>query len=307
MATNSSNPDFRLSNSNSGSFPLTSQRTFLGSSISKFSVTAGFGDTTSSLGIDLVDDLRNSADNTALGIGQDVYHGPNGDQFSPPPVGSPVFFSFGKGYPTVSQSFAKAYDDVYGTQTTTPKTVGYDDFAFGGILQTYNQTRSSGGDPLYSVQVKDPREVLANTEIILRNYAGSTFDTPNMFNVYGFLEYNASSAFRTMMGGSTLDILQRTDFGNGNIVYNGTDMYYGIAASSDGITYSESLGWLNSPDFDGVPDLFPITGTGMSRTGPQGIPYYRIIQSLNAMMGWNSRLPSEYVNCLLYTSDAADE
>lgn len=272
------------------------QRTFLGASIRKFSVNAGFGQNSSTLGVDLVEDIKGTGDGTALGLGQDPYHRGNGlpDKFTPPPVGSPVFFAFGdNGFPTTHDSFYKALDDAYGTSYADPSIFGYNDLAFGGILQTYNQSRSTNGDPLYSVQVTDPREILSNTEIVLRNYGGTTFNNQNMFNVYGFLEYNSNVKPADIAGTfGTADPLVGDETG-----YSGTDMYYNGQVAVDGITYQESLGFDTSGGFipGQPPRIFPITGTGFSRVGPQGIPYYRIVQALNAMMGLNGELPAEYV------------
>ena len=42
---------------------------------------------------------------------------------------------------------------------------------------------------------------------------------------------------------------------------------------------------------------FPITGVGMSRRGPHGIPYYRVVQAMNAIFGYDlyqGELPQEY-------------
>jgi len=80
------------------------QRTFLGASITNCSLTAGFGDTASTLGVNLVEDEYNIGDGTGRGDGQDPYfNSGSGDQFNPPPVGSPVFFSLGPSYATPTQ------------------------------------------------------------------------------------------------------------------------------------------------------------------------------------------------------------
>ena len=297
MANSRSTPDFFANQSSAVPGSTFGQRTFLGSSIRSFSLSAGFGSSSTTMGVELVDDERNSSDGTEQGLGQDAYHGPNRDQFAPPPVGSPVFFAFGKDYPTVQQSFMKTMDDIYGGNNISPGDVGYDDLAFGGILQTYNQTRSTQGDPLYTAQIVDPREILSNTEIILRNYAGTTFNTPNIFNVYGFLEYNPTTSTRQIFSNHVMDPLTRVNNGNGDISYSGTDMYYKFSdIAGVGFSYADSLGFNNEVDLGNTPSVFPITGTAFSRVGPQGVPYYRIIQAMNAMMGWNGGMPQEYID-----------
>ena len=93
------------------------QQTFLGASIRNFNLNAGFGDTSSSLSVDLVTDEYNHSDGTLLGSGDDVYHNGSKDVFQPPVVGSPVFFKFGQNPATVEQAFRKTFDDTYGFYT----------------------------------------------------------------------------------------------------------------------------------------------------------------------------------------------
>lgn len=93
------------------------QQTFLGASIRNFNLNAGFGDSSSSLSVDLVSDEYNKSDGTLLGSGDDVYHNGSRDQFEPPVVGSPVFFKFGQNPATVEQSFRRTFDDTYGFYT----------------------------------------------------------------------------------------------------------------------------------------------------------------------------------------------
>ena len=273
-----------------------SQRTFLGSSVSKFTLNAGFGSTVSSLGVNLIDDQINKGDLTGKGAGQDPYHNTvDGDRFTPPPVGSPVFFSSGPAYPndtskplpTTEDSFRKTMDDLYDTNTTDDQKIGYYDLAFGGLLQTYNQTRSATGNPVYTVKVVDPREILSNVELILRNFAGSTMNNMNMFNLYGFLEFNGVAID---LEDYNEDLLTREVDDKGKTKYDGTDMRYTGSPQS----YEESLQWSGANS--GQPTKFPITGTGMSRIGPQGIPYYRVVQALNALGGLYGPIPAEYAD-----------
>ena len=72
------------------------QQTFLGASVRSFNLAGGFGDSSSSLSTSLVADEYNKSDKLGLGLGDDVYHNGKYDKFAPPPVGSPVFFKFGK-------------------------------------------------------------------------------------------------------------------------------------------------------------------------------------------------------------------
>jgi hypothetical protein len=295
-----------------GTVPTYDQQTFLGASIVNFTISAGFGDSSSTLGIELVEDEYNSGDGTGLGLGCDVYHSGKNDRFSPPPVGSPVFFTFGLNRAPIKEAFKKTFDDLYGLSTASATgTSGYYNLNFGGILQTYTQNRSNSNIAAYSVQVVDPREILTNVQIILNNYAGSNYSMPNVFNVYGFLEfdsinYDNATYFKDPLKTSRLQkyYYPNTDTTNfGKYYYSGVDMYYNTTVPTSGLyedattfDYGKSgSAWVNPPTPLG--NKFPITGVGMSRRGPHGIPYYRVVQAMNAIFGYDlykGELPAEY-------------
>ena len=294
------------------------QQTFLGASISSFNISAGFGDNSSTLSVQLVEDEYNVSDRTSSGQGQDVYHSGVRDHFAPPPVGSPVFFTFGTKRASVANTFQKAYDDLYGLSGVPSSTSGYYHFSFGGILQSYTQNKNSTGGLTYSVQVVDPREILSNVQIILNNYAGSTYGGMNLINVYGFLEFNSALYETQFLSSGNAFPLKKIQYSDGTYDFRGTDMYYSsgtfpASGIRSGIAYStfynDSLKFVStssssttsnptvptSPSSSAtLPSKFPITGTGRSRRCPQGIPYYRIVQAINAMSGFNGQLPEEY-------------
>lgn len=293
------------------------QQTFLGASIRNFTMSAGFGDESSTLSIDLVEDEYNTSDGTGQGSGVDVYHNGKYDEFVPPFVGSPVFFTFGKDYATVEQAYLGVYDYIYGSGTTASgvgvsdgnyqgaisgvvrddlaeneyydieksgtviveqdENIGRGHLTFGGILQSFVETRSPQGNSVYSVKVSDPREILNSVNLILNNFTGSINKTDNLYNLYGFLEHNPSDATVEELGGEDAqDVLTRTVDANGKVSYGGTDSYL---SSGGAVSYSG----------------FPITGTGFSRRSDRGIPFYRVVQSVNALMGVNAEyLPQEY-------------
>ncbi len=288
------------------------QQTFLGASIRSFNVSAGFGDTSSTLSVQLVEDEYNKSDQQSYGLGDDPYHNGVSDRFVPPPVGSPVFFKFGKTFATTEQAWKKSFDDLYGYSAYTG--VGANHFVFGGILQSYVQNKGVDGSPLYSVQVVDPREILSNASIILNNYAGSIFNNKNYFNVYGFLEYDVSDSLKNKFERLSLpgfnygpiestktwstsnptvpykpkdkkdNILQKTvDPKTGQFYYFGNDMYRFQPPSSN----------ISKETF---PEFFPMTGQGFSRRSEQGIPWYRVRQALNALFNYNGLLPQEYID-----------
>jgi hypothetical protein len=270
------------------------QQTFLGASVRNFNINAGYGDTTSTLSVELVNDEFNRSDSTGAGLGDDVYHDGQRDRFMPPPVGSPVYFKFGNVKAPVNEAYKAIYDTIYGT-ADAERSVGRFHLCFGGILQSYVQNRGPGGNPLYSVQVVDPREILSNVELILNNYSGTTFNNKNMFNLYGFLEFNPSKRlvrsleqFYPIKRVLTKNINPQT----GTYTFSGTDLY-----AQQQVLFEENfilpidMSWSSL-----FPVKFPITGTGFSRRCPQGIPYYRIRQALYALLGINGSLPQEYVD-----------
>ena len=240
------------------------QQTFLGASIRSFNISAGFGDTSSQLSVDLVNDEYNKSDGLPLGQGDDVYHNGLIDTFQPPVVGTPVYFKFGKNFATIDQAYRKTLDGTY-NESTIPSVIdfptvttngditqipgdnyllrdttgtganavhtwvdksslldatnnsrGKDHFVFGGILQSYTQTKGPNGNPLYSLNVTDPREILSNATVILNNYQGTTFNNKNLFNVYGFLEYDVSDELKEEIEGT--DVLPNLDLNSKNIL-----------------------------------------------------------------------------------------
>lgn len=112
---------------------------FLGASVTSFTAAVGWNDQTGSLNVSLVEDTSVN------------------DDFSPPPIGSPVYFEF-------------------------------NDFKFGGLLQSWEQLGDSDGNPTYVVVVNDPREIVEGTQLILDGYSGTTLGVKNIFNCYGYLE-----------------------------------------------------------------------------------------------------------------------
>jgi hypothetical protein len=275
------------------------QQTFLGASIRNFSINAGYGDSASTMSIDLVEDEFNVSDRTGLGLGSDVYHNGIKDTFNPPFTGSPVYFNFGKQKVSINDSYKKMYDDLYDlnyvSQTNAP---GQFHFNFGGILQSFVQNRGPGGNPLYSAQVVDPREILSNVVLILNNYSGTTFNNKNMFNLYGFLEYDPTDALRQQfdLEYPYKDFFRKiVDPTTGNYRFDGYDMYskYDLTTLnlSTSRIYEEIIDY--SSEF---PAKFPITGIGLSRRGSQGIPYYRIRQAINALLGVDGKLPQEDID-----------
>jgi len=319
------------------------QQTFLGASIRSFSINGGFGDNSSTLSVELVNDEYNKSDQTGLGGGDDPYHNGVRDFFSPPPVGSPVYFKFGMNLATIEEAYRSTFDSLYKVNTfpvfTDPVYDGpfnpltfenlennqlvdfynpaggsgtYVDISsyirsasrgkyhtvFGGILQSYLQNKGPGGSPTFSIQVIDPREILSNTVLILNNYTGTIFNHHNILNIYGFLEYNPSDDTINFIKSKlpTENILTKYTLPSGQTFFRGNDTYSNIPlTTTTTTTYNPNATTTPYPATLPVGTVtFPMTGTGFSRRGPQGIPYYRVKQAVNALMQYNMELPLEY-------------
>lgn len=327
------------------------QQTFLGASVRNFDLNAGFGDTTSSLSVSLVEDEYNKSDETGLGSGDDIYHNGIKDQFSPPLPGTPVFFKFGKNTADIEQSWRKTFDDTYGDNTLNLPIVfptvttngpidsvpdhyhflksktgtgtsqvntwenrsilydntlndyrrGYAHFVFGGILQTYTQNRGPGGNPVYNLSVQDPREILSNATMILNNYAGTTYNNKNLFNLYGFLEYDVSDSLQSTIetGAESKSVLKKVVASDGSVSYGGIieastiPTEVGAVSSYRPDTYKfQDYGTFSLTNY---PPFFPVTGQGYARRSDQGMPIYRIFQAMETLFEHYGNLPDEYV------------
>ena len=327
------------------------QQTFLGASIQNFDLSAGFGDTSSSLSVSVVEDEYNVSDQKALGLGDDPYHNGTKDTFQPPIVGSPVFFKFGKNPASIEQAWRKTYDDTYdyntlnlpisfptiitnGPITSIPADYhflvsktgtgssqvntwedrsilydniaddyrrGYAHFVFGGILQSYTQNRGPGGNPTYNLSVQDPREILSNATMILNNYAGTTYNNKNLFNIYGFLEYDVSDNLQTQInaGLESKSVLKKSVDALGNVSYGGI-IEQSILPAQIGTVSSYRPDTYKFQDYitfslTNYPPYFPVTGQGYARRSELGMPLYRIFQAMETLFEFYGTLPDEYV------------
>lgn len=298
------------------------QQTFLGLSIASWNATAGFGDSSSSLTVDLVQDELNNSDATPSGTGHDVYWDvEKGDQFAAIPAGSPVFFSFGRERAPTKDAFLHVLDSFYNGTTSievkyaTEKDIdgqdadgnriraagqyksgtrGHNHFTFAGILQAYNQSLSANGQNSYQVKVTDAREILSNVTLILNGYQNSLLGMTNLMNVYGLLEHNPENSVLRERFEPDYYLYQR----NIDLGYvlpqvssgEGTDMYYGDTFYSMGSIKHDWKDNVYTRGLRGDPKQFPITGTGMSRRDANGIPYYRVMQGINTLLNFNRNI-----------------
>jgi len=83
--------------------------------------------------------------------------------------------------PSLNQTFSRP--DV-----GSPQTFQFGKLKFRGLIQSWTESRSVNGKPVFDVRLTDAREVLAGTQVIVNSYAGSVFGVPNILNVFGFFE-----------------------------------------------------------------------------------------------------------------------
>lgn len=328
------------------------QQTFLGGSIRSFSMNGGFGDSSSNLSVELINDEFNESDKTPYGQGADEYHGGQRDFVLPPMPGSPVYFKFGEHRASVTEAYWRTFDRLYGYNTPLDSTYnlikthdaidtktnytrytagpqaapvnlgdnifaslrvgstynlhayrgmaagtnpsrGYDHITFGGLLQSFVETKGPNGNAIFHVQVTDPREILSNVSVILNNYTGTTFGEHNILNVYGFLESpvppEISSAMQSSFGQP--NPLIRDSDNMGNVFFRGAIRNpenpgpYQVKYIPPDSYVTATVGAAFGRNFSFC-RAFPMTGPGMSRRCDQGIPWYRVRDAINVLMGW---------------------
>ena len=184
---------------------------------------------------------------------------------------------------------------------------GYYHFAFGGLLQSVQENTDTNGKCLITVNVVDPREVLSNCVIILNSWQGETLGIDNIFNVYGFLEYDLEENLQEELDAISVEksVLIRKVDADGIISYEGSpnpdllDMYEFGKTSDEGdpqpmrdeeMTSETELEGMEGP----LPRYLPITGQGFSRRTDAGIPWYRVSQALKALSETDGELPQDY-------------
>lgn len=74
-------------------------------------------------------------------------------------------------------------------------------FRFNGLLQKVEKRNDTGGLPTYDVVVEDPRDILANCEVILGGYSGSVGGVRNLISPFGYWE-NRVGFGRSLVNGS---------------------------------------------------------------------------------------------------------
>ena len=142
------------------------QTLFMGASVIQFSANAAWNNADGGLNVEVVEDkcqgnvrvYANGASSLSTTTGP--------DNFSPPPVGSPVFFYYGG-------------------------------FQMGGILQSWVQNDSAEGAKTYAINVSGPNKLFEGVQVILASYDGPTMGVPNLINVHGFIESSCNQCGET--------------------------------------------------------------------------------------------------------------
>ena len=183
------------------------QTLFLGCSIASFSASVGWNKQTTEITITLVQDdcgveaMKDSSGNDIVAYGDD------GDAYTVPldPPGLPGAGLSGTIIENKLYSNPKIYYDThlekrhwvkadpgfftYGKNGTEAASLGsavyfrVADFEFCGLLQSWSESKGTGGNPTYSVKIVDPRAVLEGTELIIGDYASSVHGTFILINV----------------------------------------------------------------------------------------------------------------------------
>lgn len=106
----------------------------------------------------------------------------------------------------------------------------YGSLSFTGLVRDVTMSGSSGGYPLYSITLVDPRVLLSGVQIMLGEYYGGV-SVPNVANIYGYLERNGfgnsgANSSGIVWGQILLGIDQVLGLGNGG-QYGGQISYKG--------------------------------------------------------------------------------
>ena len=162
------------------------QTIFLGISVLTFTASVGWNEQVSQLNVQLVEDpcisttdkvywdsnlnrqTTKAADDGFLG--EDRWERADGSQYSGNQEGSDTKIS-----DAIELIGLPAYFRI-------------GDFEFSGLISAWTRDNSTSGNPIYTISLVDPRQLLEGTRLILDDYSGSVEDTYNLFNVYGYME-----------------------------------------------------------------------------------------------------------------------
>jgi len=166
------------------------QTSFLGCSVISFVMTHGWNEQSSELTVELVQDpcpsnrvWWDSNLNRQFGVRSDP-------GFKYPEPGSPVYFRI-----------------ETNPEASNPLDRG--GFEYSGLVSSWTEKRDSGGNPIFTVRISDPRDVLGNSQIILNDYTGSIYNVYNLINVQGFVESFGETCSSSLSGGLSNFVSER--------------------------------------------------------------------------------------------------
>ncbi len=133
-----------------------------------------------------------------------------------------------------------------------PKEFKYEGFTFGGLIQSVARNDNSGGSPIYTITMVDPRSLLGGVKVILGDYSGQTGGVPNIINVFGYYESVAFGGSGSNGGGISWSKIKKALI---DLIYNKTASNYGGQISYKGFNYR-----INFDNLPSLPEYFRISG-----------------------------------------------
>ena len=144
---------------------------FLGASVISFQANVGWGDSASSVTVQLVEDPE----------------------------------------PTCDGRTKKYLDEKFAVQETTlpdsgffglqcnligvPVLFRYDTFEFAGLIASWEESTDSAGRNIYTVNIDGPAKLLGFLTLVIDSYSGDVTNVPNTANLFGFYEKDSCSTF----------------------------------------------------------------------------------------------------------------
>jgi len=185
------------------------QTLFLGASVKDFTLTAGWNEQASNLTVTLVEDTRCAGNKVYWDENLNRQSGVMVDPgFVEPEPGSAVYF--------------RMEEDPRAEDASDRKGIEY-----AGLVQSWTKAYNNQGNPVYTVQITDPRIVLQNTQVVVNNYAGATAGVPNLLNAYAFTEGQVRGS----------DICGSSPVGRfGGVTFDGTP---GFPANARGMAWND--------------------------------------------------------------------
>ncbi|MBU2052407.1 hypothetical protein KKH13_04355 [Patescibacteria group bacterium] len=250
---------------------------FLGLSVLSFNASLGWGEQVSQLTVQLAEDTCTSVtgkvywDSNLIQqttgaaddgfLGEDRWETPSGSRYSGAQLDG-------------ADTLVSSAIELVGL----PAYFRVGNFEFSGLIQSWVKEKSSSANPVYTVVLNDPRQLLEGTRLITNEYSGSVGDTYNLFNAYGYMEA----------------------FGNfcPQLYYNGTAYVLGDSGY-DGATFGSAAGGFgganvnnNGMQFSRIMTAINILCNTAPKTTNVWSPYGRIIFSGvsgggGGLMGWD--------------------